>query len=66
MNIVKDFRRSRHLTQKQMGRLIGVCEQSVKFYESGRRPIPEVVRKVITYIKYLQEEGYNEKDLLDL
>lgn len=53
------FRTNQGLTQTQLAELLGYTKQAVNYWESGKRPIPMVVKKAInlfrTYPQLMKE-----------
>ena len=48
---LRDLRKQKDLTQKQLGKLIGVQDSVISFYELGdRMPSPEVIVKLATVL----------------
>ena len=39
-DILKELRRDRHITQRQMGELLGISQSSYSDYENGLRNMP--------------------------
>lgn len=47
---LKRLRLENHLSQRQLGDALGVCNQTVSFWESGsREPDLDMVRKIAEY-----------------
>lgn len=47
---LKRLRLENHLSQRQLGDVLGVCNQTVSFWESGsREPDLDTVRKIAEY-----------------
>ena len=63
-NKIRKVRKNKHLSMKELGRMIGVSEQAISQYERGLRKVPlEIVFKIsealdvsITYLLQNQEE----------
>ena len=48
--ILRELRIERRLSQRQLGEVFGVCNQTVSFWESGsREPDLDMVRKIAEY-----------------
>lgn len=45
-NRLREIRRERHLTQEQLGDMVGVSRVSIGFYEHGRVPPVRVIEKL--------------------
>ena len=57
---LKQIRISKGLTQKQLSLYLGVSQQSISFYESGKkRPTYEIIHKLSFYLDYPINEIFN-------
>ena len=75
---LKELRKQKNLTQKQLGDLIGVKNSIISFYENGdRMPSPEIIRLLAYYLHVSSDflmgiekkptidvSGLSEKDIL--
>ena len=47
MTIIRELRKQRHMTMKELGRIIGVAESTISLYETGKRePDLETLTKI--------------------
>lgn len=54
---LREMRKRRNLSQKALGRLIGLSQRAISAYESGdRRPSPEVADRIGKIFKLSREQ----------
>ena len=63
---IKEFRKKRGLTQKQLGSRCGIADSNIRKYESGiQRPKIETLRKIADALNTIVIENNGQFDLIE-